>query len=71
MTCDEVVRMRGAISLLLSETKKKRVSARDSMASDRRAFSRGGSDLVVFLERKIHRATAALEQHIATHGCQE
>ena len=71
VTCDDLVRMREAVSQLRSETNKKRLSARDAIARDRRACSRGGSDLVIFMERKLHRATAALEHHLATHGCQE
>lgn len=63
--------MRQAVGLLLSETKKKRLSALEAVACERRAVARGSSDLVVFMERKLHRATAALEHHLATHGCQE
>jgi hypothetical protein len=63
--------MREAVGFLLSETKKTRLSAREASASERRFVARGSSDLVVFMERKLHRATAALEHHLATHGCQE
>jgi hypothetical protein len=63
--------MREAIGLLLSQTKRKRLSAREALSLDRRAQSRGASDMVIFMERKLQRATAALEHHLAKHGCQE
>jgi len=63
--------MREAVGLLLFETKKKRLSVREAVACERRSTTRGSSDLLVFMERKLQRATAALEHHLATHGCQE
>lgn len=71
MGCNDLARMRGAVSTLASELKKKRTLARDAVSRERRAHFRGSSDLIIFMERKLHRATAALEQHLALHGCQE
>ena len=71
MACEQLVGMRGTLRQLREEAKRRRNHAREAERNDRRTFDRGGSDALVYMERRLHRATSELEQHIVTHRCQE
>jgi hypothetical protein len=65
------VGMRGSLRQLREEAKRRREHARGAERNDRRTHNRGGSDALVYMERRLHRATSELEQHIIFHRCQE
>ncbi len=71
MACEDLVGMRLSLRHLREEAKRQREHARQAERNDRRSYDRGGSDALVYMERRLHRATSALEQHIITHHCQE
>jgi len=71
MACDQLVRMRLSLRELHAEAKRRRTGARQAAEANRRADYRGGSDALVYMQRRLHRATAELEQHILVHNCQE
>ncbi|MGH9579706.1 MAG: hypothetical protein ACRD2R_01825, partial [Terriglobales bacterium] len=54
---------------LLQELREKKKLAREK-SSQIPTQSRRPSDFEEFLERKLARATAAIERHIREHGCQ-
>lgn len=63
--------MRVSLRQLRDEAKRQREHARQAELQDRRSYDRGGSDALVYMHRRLHRATAELEQHIVLHNCQE
>ncbi len=71
MACDEVARMRAALQQLHAEARHQAERARAGERNDRRNRNRGRSDALAYIHRRLHRAAAALERHIITHGCQE
>jgi hypothetical protein len=71
MACEQLVGMRVTLRQLRDEAKRRRDHAREAERNDRRSSDRGGSDALVYMERRLHRATADLEQHIIFHRCQE
>jgi hypothetical protein len=71
MACEQLVGMRVSLRQLREEAKRQRDHAREAERNDRRAYDRGGSDALVYMERRLHRATTALEEHIIIHRCQE
>ncbi len=69
MECEELVRLR-----LAAQQLRKELEDRRNMARDRRDKARDGrsnvTDYEGFLQRKIVRASAAIEAHVAQHHCQ-
>lgn len=63
--------MRANLQKLHQEAKHQRERARMAERNDRRSRNRGRSDALSYIHRRLHRAAAALERHIITHGCQE
>ena len=71
MGCEELARMRAHLQKLHQEARHQRERARLAEHNERRSRVRGRSDALAYLHRRLHRAAAALERHIITHGCQE
>lgn len=71
MACEHLVGMRVTLRQLREEAKRRRDHARQAERNDRRRCDRGGSDALVYMERRLHRATSELERHVITHRCQE
>jgi hypothetical protein len=71
MACEQLLGMRVSLRQLREEAKRGRGHAREAERNDRRSQDRGGSDALVYMERRLHRATTELEQHIIFHRCQD
>jgi hypothetical protein len=71
MGCEELARMRASLKELHQEAKRQRERAHAAERNDRRSRHRGRSDALVYIHRRLHRAAAALERHILSHGCQK
>jgi hypothetical protein len=71
MACEQLLGMRVSLRQLREEAKRRRDHAREAERNDRRSQDRGGSDALVYMERRLHRATTELEQHIIFHRCQD
>ena len=70
MECAELIRLRSAAQQLRKELEDRRTKARERVTNPRpdrpNAFDYEG-----FLRRRIHRASTAIEQHVAAHRCQD
>lgn len=69
MECEELVRLRAAAQQLRKELEDRR-----RLATERKGNPRSGranaTDYEGFLQRRIQRASSAIEAHVAQHGCQ-
>ncbi len=63
--------MRANLQKLHQEAKHRRERVLMAERNDRRSRNRGRSDALAYIYRRLHRAAAALERHLITHGCQE
>lgn len=63
--------MRADLQKLHLEAKHQRERVRVAGRNDRRFRNRGRSGALAYIHRRLHRAAAALEQHLLTHGCQD
>ncbi len=63
--------MRADLQHLHLEAKHQRERVRIAEHNDRRSRTRGHSGSLAYIHRRLHRAAAALERHLLTHGCQE
>ena len=70
MECDELVRLRSQAQMLRKELDDRRARARE-----RRENARPGrpnaADYEGFLQRRIQRASEAIQTHVSRHNCQE
>lgn len=70
MECSDLIRLRSEAQQLRKELDERRARARD-----RKEHLRPGrpnrTDYEGFLMRRILRASAAIEQHVAQHQCQD
>jgi hypothetical protein len=71
MGCEELARMRADLQKLHLEAKHQQERVRVAERNDQRSRNRGRSGALAYIHRRLHRAAAALERHILTHGCQE
>ena len=71
MACEELVRMRADLQRLHAEDRHQMERTRTGERNDRRSRHRGRSDALVYIQRRLHRAAAALERHVLDHRCQE
>ena len=73
MPCDELEKLRATLRLLQGQLKESSKKSAAAEAGDRREELRHlhGSHSVNFLKRRVERATAAIEQHVAKHGCEQ
>jgi hypothetical protein len=69
MECDELVRLRAAAQQLRKELDDRRNKARERR-DNTRPDRPNAADYEGFLQRKIQRASAAIDQHVAQHHCQ-
>ena len=69
MECAELEKLRGQVRAIRKEMTDRRERAR-SMAGQK-APGVGKDDYRGLLERKLERAAADIEQHVARHKCQE
>jgi hypothetical protein len=70
MECSELVRLRSEAQQLRKDLDDRRARARDRKVHDRPGRP-NAADYEGFLQRRIQRATAAIQQHVAQHSCQE
>lgn len=71
MGCEQLQRLREAVTALTLDLKKNRLKAQQARSQDRRASARPSSDLIVYKERRLQRAVSELQKHISHHNCQE
>lgn len=69
MECAELEKLRGLVREIRTEMDNRREHARSMAAKDPLAARKDGYQAL--LERKLGRAVAAIEQHVARHQCQE
>ena len=69
MECDELLKLRSQAQQL-----RKELDDRRAMARERKAVARpnrpNAADYEGFLQRRIQRATAAIQAHVSQHNCQ-
>lgn len=70
MECTDLVRLRSEAQQLRKELDDRRNRARERKVHDRPGRP-NRTDYEGFLMRRIQRASAAIQQHVAQHNCQE
>lgn len=70
MSCTELTRLREEVAAVRKQLSDSRNAAQrmHGTVAERRATPRS-SDLVSYLERRLNKAAAQVERHIAQHGC--
>ena len=69
MECAELEKLRGQVREIQKEMAARRERARSMAEQNPLAF--GKDDYRGLLERRLERAAADIEQHVARHKCQE
>ncbi len=71
MPCRELVELRKQATQLKNQVNDQRKKARAKASSPRQGRPSGKSEFVPYLQRKLARIAARIEQHMADHKCQE
>lgn len=71
MACTELERLRQEASALKLRMDEQRRLARAKAADSRAGRISGQSEMLPFLQRKLHRLADKIELHVAKHNCQE
>ena len=71
MSCPELTRLREQARSLTQELQEKTRRARAKANEERGGQQPGVTDFEPYLKRKLMRASVAIENHIAQHGCTE
>lgn len=70
MECTDLVRLRAEAQQLRKELDERRARARERQTHDR-PHRPNAADYEGFLQRRIQRASNAIQAHVAQHNCQE
>ncbi|HTK95851.1 MAG TPA: hypothetical protein VL382_09445 [Terriglobales bacterium] len=70
MECDELIRLRSQAQQLRKELDDRRARARDRKVNARPDRA-NAADYEGFLQRRIQRASDAIQAHVSQHNCQE
>jgi hypothetical protein len=71
MPCAELRRLREQATTLKLRMNEQRRKARAQVANERFGRVSGTSEMIPFLQRKLHRLADRIEYHMAKHRCQE
>ncbi|MGI9101747.1 MAG: hypothetical protein ACR2IF_04805 [Terriglobales bacterium] len=71
MPCRELLDLRKQATQLKNQVNDQRKKARDKAVHFRHGRPSGKSEFVPFLQRKLARVSARIEQHMADHKCQD
>ena len=71
MPCAELQRLREEATTLKQRMNEQRRKARAKAADPRTGRVSGKSEMVPFLQRKLHRLADRIENNMAKHKCQE
>jgi hypothetical protein len=68
--CDDLCVLRLEVSRLFHKLREQRERARAKASLDRGGKLPGRSDYEAYLQRRLDKASAAIDQHVAQHGCE-
>ena len=71
MPCAELLRLREEATTLKQRMIEQRRKARVTATGTRTGRISGKSEMIPFLQRKLQRLSEKIEQHMASHRCQE
>ena len=71
MPCSELQKLREEATTLKQRMIYQRRKARVTAAGTRTGRISGKSEMIPFLQRKLQRLSEKIEQHMASHQCQE
>jgi hypothetical protein len=70
MNCAELVLLRQEVSRLFHRLRQQRERARAKASLDRGGKLPGRSDYESYLQRRLDKVSAAIDQHVAIHDCE-